>query len=201
MSAPSSSRTSFSTSYVRLWGDVDPNAIEDRLAAFAERGRSRLVEDGIAADRIVEERFLDMRYGGQSYTLSVPAPSPIDKAAMETIAEQFHVRHEQRYGHASPEEPVELVTVRSRIKGSVDPPELRVTEPETAPGPTSDRSRAVQFEEGAIETPVYDRTAVPVDSKLHGPAVIEGAESTVLVHPDQTATVDPYETLVVEDST
>lgn len=191
----------FSTSYVRLWGDVDPNAIEDRLAAFAERGRSRLVEDGIAADRIVEERFLDMRYGGQSYTLSVPAPSPIDKAAMETIAEQFHVRHEQRYGHASPEEPVELVTVRSRIKGSVDPPELRVTEPKTAPGPTSDRSRAVQFEEGAIETPVYDRTAVPVDSKLHGPAVIEGAESTVLVHPDQTATVDPYETLVVEDST
>jgi N-methylhydantoinase A len=56
----------------------------------------------------------------------------------------------------------------------------------------------VTFDGEAVETPVYDRTQLPVDGSFDGPAVVEGPESTVVVRPGQRAHVDEYASLLVE---
>jgi N-methylhydantoinase A len=117
---------------------------------------------------------------------------------MDRVARRFHDRHEQRYGHAYPEEPVELVTVRLRARGLVDEPDLRA---ESVDGTVADavtETREVVYDGRARETRVYERDTLPTDAEFDGPAVVEGRESTVVVHPDQRVRVDEYRNLHVE---
>jgi len=183
------------TSRVRPWRSVDPEELAATLRRFEAEGAER-----VPADLPVEhERYVDLRYEGQSFDLRIPVPDPgeLDAEAMETVAARFHERHETRYGHAAPAEPVELVTVRVRTRGVVDPPDL---DPPSGGGDPSDavrESRTVRFDEDR-RTPVYERESLPPGTTLDGPAVVEGPESTVVVRPDDALSVEADGTLRVE---
>jgi N-methylhydantoinase A len=60
--------------------------------------------------------------------------------------------------------------------------------------------RPVQFPEagGAIETPVYDRYALPAGTRLAGPAVFEENESTFIVGPGARISVLPDLSILAE---
>lgn len=80
-----------------------------------------------------------MRYRGQSYELSLPCS--------RCFEEEFHLRHEQRYGYADPAHATEIVTPRVRVRGLTPKPRLPAERPA---GP------AIVFEYSAT-------TAVPPD--------------------------------------
>jgi len=189
----------YSTSRVRPLDDVDPADLTDAFESFADRGHDRLAAENLAPERVQFERSVDLRYRGQSFQLPVPVPGgPLDEGALATVAERFHDRHRQRYGHAYPDEPVELVTIRLRARGVVETPDLR---PERTGGSVDDAvtaTRRVVFDGDSQETPIYDRALLPTGGEFEGPAVVEGAESTAIVHPDQRARVDEYGSLLVE---
>jgi N-methylhydantoinase A len=189
----------FSTSRVRPWADVSPAELTERFREFEGQGRERLRAEALPEERMAFERRVDLRYVGQSFDLSVPVPDgDLDPADMDRVARRFHDRHEQRYGHAYPEEPVELVTVRLRARGLVDEPDLRA---ESVDGTVADavtETREVVYDGRARETRVYERDTLPTDAEFDGPAVVEGRESTVVVHPDQRVRVDEYRNLHVE---
>ena len=44
---------------------------------------------------------------------------------------------------------------------------------------------------GFVDCPLYDRERLGPGHALHGPAIVEQMDSTTLVLPGQTATVDP----------
>ncbi|MBV9231961.1 MAG: hydantoinase/oxoprolinase family protein, partial [Chloroflexi bacterium] len=69
-------------------------AVTSVLAELENQGRSDLLNEGIPAERIVLERYLDLRYVGQSYELIVPFPQDVAQAV-----NSFHVAHEQRFGY------------------------------------------------------------------------------------------------------
>jgi N-methylhydantoinase A len=185
-----------SATRVRPWSDVDPDAVEEQFARFEATGRDQLAET--AATRTRFERSADVRYAGQSFDLSVPVPDPVDADALETVAERFHAAHRRRYGHASPDEPVELVTLRLRARGVIDPPDLAADEEGGTVAGARRETRPVTFDEEPRETPVYDRARLPVGGAFDGPAVVEGGESTTVVPPGQAVTVDGDANLVVE---
>ncbi len=188
----------YSTSMVRRFEDVDPEALRDAFAAFESEGRAELRDAGRADDELAFERTLDLRYAGQSFDLSVPVEGDLDAEELARVEARFHGAHERRYGHASPEEPVELVTVRLRARGLVEPPELAVEVRAGDPDDAIAETRRVGFGDGDRDTPVYDRSRLPTDATVDGPAVVEGSESTVVVHPGQRARVDGDANLVVE---
>ena len=189
----------YSTSRVRRWADVDPADLRSTFGAFVEEGRERLTEEDLPADRRAFERSLDLRYEGQSFELSVSVPEgDIDAETMETVAERFHDRHRRRYGHAYEDEPIELVTIRLRARGVVATPDLRTGRTDGSLADAVKSTREVVFDGTAHDTPVYDRAALPTEVAFGGPAIAEGAESTVVVRPDQTANVDDYGSIVVE---
>ncbi len=192
----------FSTSRVRPLDDVAPAALADQFARFEERGRQRLREEGLPGERIHFERRVDLRYVGQSFDLSVPVPGgELTEADLAAVARQFHERHEQRYGHAYPEEAIELVTVRLRARGLVEEPDLR---PEPVGGTVADAitdTREVVYDGQPREARIYARDALPTGASFDGPAVVEGRESTVVVHPGQRVRVDDFGNLHVEVDT
>ena len=71
------------------------------------------------------ERWLDLRYVGQNFELLVPVPEETwgdgDCAALHR---RFFEAHEQVYGFAAEDEPVQVVNVRLVARGLADPPRL-----------------------------------------------------------------------------
>ena len=189
----------YSTSRVRSWEAVDPADLRATFDEFVARGREQLADENLSASQTRFERSVDLRYAGQSFELSVPVPEgPIDSQTKATIRDRFHARHRQRYGHAYEDEPVELVTLRTRARGVVETPDLRQ---DAVTGEVADavaEERPVHFDGDVRDTRVYRRERLPTGAAFTGPAVVEGAESTVVVCPDQTVEVDEYGTLVVE---
>ncbi|AZH25226.1 hydantoinase/oxoprolinase family protein [Haloplanus aerogenes] len=185
-------------SAVRPWTEVDPADLTERFEGMEAEGRERLETEGYPADRRRFERAVDLRYRGQSFDLRVPVPEGrLDADTLDTVADRFHQRHERRYGHASPDEPVELVTVRLRSRGVVDPPALSMAEGGTT-DPTPRTTRPATFGGETGETPIYDRSALGPGAELDGPAVIEGVESTAVVPPEADAHVDDLGNVVIE---
>ena len=58
--------------------------------------------------------------------------------------------------------------------------------------------RAVWFEDGWRETPVYDRGRLPLGATLAGPAVVEQLDATTVIEPGSRVRVDALGNLVIE---
>ncbi|MEL7470528.1 MAG: hydantoinase/oxoprolinase family protein [Pseudomonadota bacterium] len=157
--------------------------------ALAMEGRAMLDRAGVPEDRQRLIRTVDARYGRQSYELVVPVPEPpFGPDVMDRIAEAFHARHAQTYGHARPDEPVQLVNVRLSAVGEI--PAVRLGQ-STGDGAADKGSRTVWFRHhGEHTATVLQREAMAAGQTVAGAAVIESLESTILVPPGWGARMD-----------
>mgnify|MGYP001793442727 CR=1 FL=1 len=157
--------------------------------ALAMEGRAMLDRAGVPEDRQRLIRTVDARYGRQSYELVVPVPEPpFGPDVMDRIAEAFHARHAQTYGHARPDEPVQLVNVRLSAIGEI--PAVRLGQ-STGDGAADKGSRTVWFRHhGEHMATVLRREAMAAEQTVVGAAVIESLESTILVPPGWSARMD-----------
>jgi N-methylhydantoinase A len=75
-----------------------------------------------------------------------------------------------------------------------------VTTPETntAVSDAIIETRSVWFDGQQRETPVYDRSQLPPENTLTGPAIIDDAQSTTVIRPEQTAEIDTYGSVIIE---
>jgi len=174
----------------------DPSPLADAADAAATDVRTTLSDHG--SPQLALE--LDLRYEGQSYEISVPLDTPLTGAAVEAAVQAFHERHRERYGHADPEEPVEIVVLR--VRGRVETPPVDLPrEPET------DRpldaavlgERPVWFD--ATEptlTTAYDRTELHHGHTLDGPAILHQYDTTIVVPPGWHARVDAWQNVWIE---
>jgi N-methylhydantoinase A len=182
-----------SATRIRPWESLAPETLEETFREFERAGAER-VPDGLPVEH---ERYLDVRYVGQSFDLRIPVTEEIDGEALDAAAKRFHERHEARYGHAAPSEPLELVTVRVRTRGVVDPPAVDIPTTSGDPEDAIRETRTVRFDTDC-ETPVYERAKLPTETTLAGPAIVEGAESTVVVRPADSLSITEDGTLRVE---
>jgi len=192
-----------SVSRVRPWEEVDAAALTETFADLESRATGRLAD--VPPERRRFERALDLRYRGQTYDLTVPLDGgdgpderTLDADSLAAVAERFHALHERRYGHASPDEPLELVTVRLRARGVVDPPDLAPPRTEGAVADAVREERPVVFDGRSRDVRVYDRSRLPTGGHFVGPAIVEGSESTLVVRPPDRVRVADDGSLVVE---
>ena len=163
--------------------------LAEAFDALAAEGRAMLDRAGVPEERQRLIRSVDARYMRQSYELVVPIPEPpFGPSTLDEIAEAFHNRHEQTYGHARRDEPVQLVNVRLSAVGQI--PAIRLAQP-TGDGGAQKGRRQIWFRaHGAVDAQVLDRARMAADQTAPGPAIIESLESTIVVPPDWTARMD-----------
>ncbi|MFO1162518.1 MAG: hydantoinase/oxoprolinase family protein [Reyranellaceae bacterium] len=170
---------------------ADPSVLEAAFGAMEAEGGAMLERAGIDAGRRRFDRSVDARYAGQSYELNVPvAGGAIDAKAIGAIAEAFHAKHAQTYGHENRAEPVQFVSLRLAAFGLIPP--LTIRQQPAAPGtPSAKPSREVWFRStGPIAAEVHDRQRIAAGAVVNGPAVIESLESTILIPPGWQARMD-----------
>lgn len=176
-------------------GGVTEAEVQDALDELETQGRQEILAEGIAEAAIGIEPFVDLRYTGQSYELRVPFTG--DLAA--TI-EAFHDMHKTRFGYSDPGEPVQIVNVRVKARGIVEPPLMQVHEVEDLPLPDPAEIRPVTFaaSSGAIdvETPVYQRDRLHPGATVPGPAIISQYDTTIVLPPGWSGNVDPIGNLL-----
>jgi N-methylhydantoinase A len=202
------------TSVVEPLADAAAADLAGRLEDLVAEGRARLADEGVDSGAMTFEPALDLRYEGQSYSLTVPVPNEpvaddgpdagdgttgvggtgVDEGTLAAAAARFHERHETQYGHANPGEPVELVNVRARAVGEIPPVDVRTA----VEGSVDDAvlgDRPVGFDDDTHEVTVYEHDRLPPGGEFDGPAVVQTAEATTVVHPGQSVSVDDRGTL------
>lgn len=153
--------------------------------------RFRAMEKKAAGDLEGPEhtRRADLRYGGQSFEITV------DAGSFGKLEDRFHATHEQRYGYRMDDEKVELVNLRLISTVPVEKPELREPEPE---GDAQAGEREANYDGEWRGVAVLDRERMGEGSEVAGPAIVEFKESTCVVRPGWRGTVDGVGTLVLE---
>jgi N-methylhydantoinase A len=162
--------------------------VQRELKELHHRGEREMRAEGIGRQDIRHQDFLDLRYRGQSYELTVPFS--------RNVVGAFHRLHERRYGYADAAKPVELVNVRSTFTGRA--PKVRFRRHSKTRGKAqSVEVRPVWFEGKARRTMVYDREMLGCGQVISGPAIVGEYSSTTLVPPGFQCAVDEYLNLVL----
>src|SRR5437870_3599361 len=176
---------------------VSVTSLNELFGRLEDEGAKSLAEQGVSGRMIHFERFLDLRYSGQGYELSIPIPrKALDRQLLSGTVKVFHNAHFSRYGHSDIESPVELVNLRLNCRGKqVNPTFERL---EVSKNLSAKISRPVGFIEGrAKECPVYDRGSLGVGFIARGPAVLEDYDSTLIIPPRCRYIVDTYGSVIV----
>lgn len=147
---------------------------------------NRLLASGGATERMRVIRRLRLRYLGQGHDLAVNlTDGPLQQDAIE---HEFHRRHRRAYGYDFEGDPVEVVAAWVSVSVDLQDP-TAATWPEK-PVPTPASRRSVIFDGIAHDTPVYERPDLGAGYANSGPAIIEQADTTIIVLPDMAFRVD-----------
>jgi N-methylhydantoinase A len=140
-----------------------------------------------------------MRYPGQSYELSIPAPAgPITAAVIAALTSDFHRSHDQAYGYMRKGEKVEVVNLRLVALGKLPRAEIAGNRPSQGTPDQPRDHRPVLFEGRFHRTPIYQRDHLLQGRPLSGPVVIEQLDSTTVVPPGCRATVESDGNIVID---
>jgi N-methylhydantoinase A len=173
---------------------VDLVRINAFLREMEKEGKALVATCGVAASKLTTVIEANMRFSGQSFELSVPVKGALSKNELAGARQRFFDLYEARYHRLNRDVPVEIVSWRVIVKGPT-PKVTMGTEPNVV---GTQKIKALKGhrkvfmpEAGAfVNCPIYDRYALRCGAKLHGPAVIEEHESTVVLGPDAEVTVD-----------
>jgi len=181
--AVSDLRRDFTRPILERLDAVDPAMLTEKFAEMRADATAVL-------DAPELEYSADLRYRGQSFELTIVGH------ALDALAEGFHAAHEQRYGYRMDDQPIEIVNVRLTAGVEVAKPELGEPPPEDdAPEPNT---RPIMLGDEWLDVPVYRRNTLGHGSRIEGPAVVEFAETTCLVHRNWRGTIDACGTLNLE---
>jgi len=149
-----------------------------------------LVAEGVAREAIAVSRFADIRYAGQAYELTLPVAAGAPD--LGRIAADFGAEHHRTYGHASADAPIDIVnlklTARPARNGDTPYDPLAGL---CVPG-TQAVTRRAHFgaEHGSHDVPVISRAHLLDAPPRQGPLIVEEYDSTCVVPPGCSVTLD-----------
>jgi N-methylhydantoinase A len=184
---------------------MDGASFTGNFRTLEQMVNTELEADGIKEEDRVFNYAVDMRYGAQYYALRMPVErKKYDVVAMEQVCKQFDELYESLYGKGS-----EFTLLSGRFVtsfmvdgiGRIPKPVLSKHEPESA-----DASRAVKGQRPVFfrvynehrPTDIYDYALLKTGNQISGPAIIEAVQTTIVIPPGRTATVDEYMNVIIK---
>jgi N-methylhydantoinase A len=176
---------------------VDLSAWQHAFERLEATGQNKMRADGVAPEEVEIRRQADMSYVGQSYELTIDFDSAAPDQITAAVA-TFHARHEGLYGHSNPATPVEFVNLRTvHVHGPVERAAPRGSVASSAP-PIPVAHREAYFDGAFASTPIYDRKSLGPGHVIVGPAIVEQADTTLVIYPRQRAHLQSDRSILVE---
>jgi N-methylhydantoinase A len=173
--------------------------LDDMLSEAA----TLLATEGIGKERCRFAVRLDLRYRGQYHEVTVDVPEDaLREGDVAAISKLFAQEHNRLYGYDLYAEatPLELVSIRLTATGLVERPPLPV-EPFAGTDARNARKSArpiyLPTREDPVEVDVYDGEQLRHGNAVSGPALVESANTTVLVPEGFNLTIDALGTCVL----
>jgi N-methylhydantoinase A len=174
--------------------DTTRTVLLDLGETDAERIRAEVAELrealGGAGGQVEERIVCELRYRGQAFELPVPGGDlePGD------LTERFAAAHEERFGFRDPDARVELVNLRLTLAHPAAEPRPRAAD---AGAELAETRRTARFAGEDLEARVI-RGEPPRGMTAEGPVIFELPETTLVLPPDWSATVDEAGTIAAE---
>jgi N-methylhydantoinase A/oxoprolinase/acetone carboxylase beta subunit len=176
---------------------VPAKRVNQQLDALETRAAQLMKAEGIDAKRQRFEFSLDVRHKGQINEVEITLPWVRLPADYESQLRKLFVhRYEQLYGRGSAlaGAQLELVVARLRAKALTPQPKLvrAKRSSSTIPKASVRKKRDIYWPELGKRraTPVYDGEQLASGNKISGPAIVETADTTVVVQPGTRLRVD-----------
>jgi N-methylhydantoinase A len=174
------------------------NAIYGQLERDA---RATLEREGLSDGAVSFMRYIDMRYRGQIHEVRVPVPTrELGESELKGIHQTFEDIYNRKYGQGAAyrQAGIEARTYQVRGIGRINKPAwVRHERTREDASAAHKETRQVYFRGGWRATTVYAREKMQAGNRIFGPAIVEAVDTTVLVPPDMTLTIDEYENMVM----
>lgn len=168
--------------------------IEQIIASFThliQQGEADILSQGINQDDVNIQLFVDARYQGQSYELTIPFD--------QCWAASFHQAHQNTYGYSSPETKIELVNLRVKAIGHTLHPHPKTHNRRSNNTRNAFISnRRVIYNNQIHSVPCYQHEMLEPGNVIQGPAMIVRPDTTVLIDEQDSIRVDSYNNLWVK---
>ncbi|WP_172300163.1 hydantoinase/oxoprolinase family protein [Pseudoruegeria sp. HB172150] len=190
--------------YVRTIGtpldNLDMEMLRSIFDAQTAEGRDMIDGESVSLRSIRSVHSVDMQFIGQTHLIRVPVADPgISRADLQA---EFEKVYHDRFRVDLAEIRAAVVNVNTSVIGERPPVDLSTLIDPAGRAATMAEARItarpVQFDAGLHQTPIYRRELLPLGATLHGPAVVEQMDTTVLIEPGDVATCDAQGNLMVE---
>ncbi len=173
---------------------VRAGQLNANLDAIEKRARAMMAGEGIAPARQRFEFSLDVRHKGQINEVEVLIPwKRVPEDYEPRLRQLFVERYEKLYGRGSALAGAQLEIVVCRLRARALTPRPKLTRARGAtraiPKGAVLKPRTIWWR-GLKKTPVYDGEKLAAGNAIRGPAIVETADTTVVVHPGTTLRVD-----------
>lgn len=187
---------------------LDPSSLMTLIESLTSRGRQALSQAGVGFTGETVQLELDMLYQGQTHTVAVPISDAVaqthSNADLPAAIEQaFIAAYEQTFGDALSGVPMRVLNLRVTVTGTRPRFDLAVLAPASSTSQPEQTDawiisrRRVHHHDKWHDTPVFDRLALPANSRVAGPALFEQSDTTIWLEPGFVATVDALGNLVI----
>jgi N-methylhydantoinase A len=184
----------FSESFMADASTVSPAEMETAFARMEEQAVERLAHEGVTQEDMALQRTVEMMYQGQWRSLAVSAPSRIDSMCL--MIEAFHNEHEREFNYRREEAPVSIFRIAVKAVGIV--PKAEIAKHDVSPHEAEPVGRrSVWFEGISHDATVYERERLTAGAAFAGPAIVEQFDSTTVVPPGMSATVDGFLNILI----
>ncbi|MGA0939052.1 MAG: hydantoinase/oxoprolinase family protein [Litorivicinaceae bacterium] len=181
---------------------VSAETVRDIFSGLEEDAFAKFDEEGFARSSVMLERYMDLRYQGQGYELSVAVD--VDGLDTQRVRSDFDELHAKKFGHAAGSQPVEVMSYRLIGRAAPDRDQavfdvlpmsgVKGLEARARPGIFDVDGSPERF-----EMLVMQRDMMEMKQIYEGPLVIEQSDTTTLVIPRQTAELDSQGNIIIKD--
>ena len=192
----------FARTFIAKLGQESMAKLDEVYEELEAEGRAVLAEAGVGEAEMSFVRQADLRHVGQGHEIVVTLP--YDKLAEvdldEELRPRFYSRYEEIYGHAHYHLALEITTCRLTASGPR--PQVSLPEREAEPagaGFALKGHRQAYFADlgGFVETAIYDHYKLGAGTTFEGPAIVEEIDSTAVIGPNTSVSVDHFANLIV----
>ena len=110
-------RHDYIQTYIRRVDEINYDEFNHMLADQESKALAQYLDEGVAEERVMFTRFIDICYLGQEHTVKVPVPNGVvTKEEMKNVIQKFHDTHEQLYTFKLEGSPTEIVNLHLIVK-------------------------------------------------------------------------------------
>ena len=178
---------------------VDMEIVKNAFETQIREGKDLIEREGIEIEEMIVVHDVDMQFQGQTHILSFTVDDP--RVSKSRLRSSFEEAYWNRFSVELPEIRPVLVNLHTAVIGRRKAVPLTSLMPLENEWKNSNEcqkgTRAVWFEQGWQETPVFHREPLCPGSRITGPALLEQMDSTVVLDPRDALEVDSFGNLII----